>query len=108
MPHLGAGRLNIGSDNAETKGLSVWALGMSDDELISILLCVPIFFISPRQLDDGAAAFWLAILGASNRELARSTGLRWLGWPAGSTRPAWTDWTARYSRSGYAGAPLAS
>ena len=30
-----------------------------------------LFFISPRQLDDGAAAFWLAILGASNRELAR-------------------------------------
>ena len=42
-----------------------------------------LFFISPRQLDDGAAAFWLAILGASNRELARSTGLRWLGWSAG-------------------------
>lgn len=36
---------------------------------------------------------------------ARSTGACWRGWSSGSTRPGWTP---RYSRSEYAGPPLAS
>ena len=43
---------------------------MSDNELIRIVARANYFFVFPHQLDDGAAAFWLAIIGSSVHELA--------------------------------------